>query len=136
KYQVPRKLGKVWVDTGKVLPLLDGLDEVARDYRAACVDIINTYRHEQGLIPLVVCSRTTEYLFQATKVVVRKAVVIQELTVQQINDYLESAGQQVEDLRVVLRNDPSFQELAKTPLMLSILTLTYYGESVGDIAGG
>src|SRR5207248_2990879 len=28
KYQVPRKLGQVWVDADQILPLLDGLDEV------------------------------------------------------------------------------------------------------------
>src|SRR6266487_1142515 len=28
KYQVPRKLGQVWVEANQIMPLLDGLDEV------------------------------------------------------------------------------------------------------------
>jgi TIR domain/NACHT domain len=31
KYQVPHKLCQVWIDTDQVLPLLDGLDEMAED---------------------------------------------------------------------------------------------------------
>ncbi len=42
-YQVPRKIGQSWVDADRVLPLLDGLDEVAEDARTACVQAINTY---------------------------------------------------------------------------------------------
>jgi hypothetical protein len=41
--------------------LLDGLDEVAPEHRAACVEAINTFRHQHGLVPLAVCSRATDY---------------------------------------------------------------------------
>ena len=73
KYRVPRKVGKSWVDTNQVLPLLDGLDEVAKEHRAECVDAINAYRQmHDGVNPLVVCSRTAEYFGQSKKVLVRK----------------------------------------------------------------
>ena len=52
--------GEAWVDADLILPLLDGLDEVA-DYRRACVETINAFGNEHGLLPLVVCSRTAEY---------------------------------------------------------------------------
>ena len=51
KYQVPRKIGQDRVDTDQVLPLFDGLDEVAKDARSACVQQINDYyqgRLERG----------------------------------------------------------------------------------------
>jgi len=133
RYQVPQKLGKLWVDTHQVLPLFDGLDEVVEEYRALCIGTINTYWQEQSSVPLVICSRTTEYLVQATKVLVRKAVVIQPLTTQQIDDYLEKAEGRLEGLQVVLRDDPIFRELANTPLMLGILALTYHQKVVEDI---
>jgi len=41
-YQVPRKLGRAWVDTDQILSLLDGLDEVAPRERTACIEAINT----------------------------------------------------------------------------------------------
>ena len=62
KYQIPRHLGQSWVNTDQVLLLLDGLDEVDAAYRAACVDAVNTYRLEHGMVSMIVCSRSTDYL--------------------------------------------------------------------------
>lgn len=132
KYQVPRKLGRSWVGADQILPLLDGLDEVAKEYCAACVDAINAYRHEH-MVPIVVCSRSTEYLSQTSRVQVRCAVVVQPLTTQQIDDYLASAGGLLAAVRVALRKDTVLQELAATPLMLSVLTLAYHGKSVEEV---
>jgi hypothetical protein len=43
KYQIPRKIGQSWVAADQILPLLDGLDEVAEDARLGCAQAINTY---------------------------------------------------------------------------------------------
>ncbi len=136
KYQVPRKLGKAWVETDQILPLLDGLDEVAPASRAACVEAINVYRLEHGLVPTVVCSRSAQYLAESVHALLRKAVVVQPLTPQQIEVYLASAGEQLEAVRVALRADPVLQELATTPLMLSVLSMAYQDLSVEDILRG
>ncbi len=64
KYQVPRKLGQTWIDDDQILPLLDGLDEVTLASRGACVEAINAYRQDHGLLPIVICSRTNEYFAQ------------------------------------------------------------------------
>ncbi len=61
RYDVPSKMGQAWVDADQVLPLLDGLDEVQAEHRAGCVDAINTFRQDYGLLPLVVCSRVGDY---------------------------------------------------------------------------
>ena len=63
KYQVPRRLAQSWVDANQILPLLDGLDEVSPEHRAACIEAINVF-HQEHLIPLVVCSRSADYLAQ------------------------------------------------------------------------
>src|SRR5262247_4158183 len=39
RYDVPHKLAKAWVDDELILPLLDGLDEVAAEHRDTCVKI-------------------------------------------------------------------------------------------------
>jgi DNA polymerase III delta prime subunit len=135
KYQVPRKMGKEWVETDQLLLLLDGLDEVSPTFRLACVDAINTYRREHGLIPTVVCSRSADYPTQTTRVLLHSAVVVQPLTPQQIYDYLSNAGEQLESVREALHDDPALQELAATPLMLSVLTLAYQGRSSQDLLG-
>lgn len=133
KYQVPRKLAQLWVNTDQVLPLLDGLDEVPPVQRTACIEAINAYRQEHGLVPIVVCSRTADYLAQTTHVLLQRAVVVQPLNAQQIDEYLAQAGQQMEAVRKALDNDEALQELATTPLMLSILTLAYHGIPARDL---
>jgi len=133
KYQVPRKLGKVWIESDQVLPLLDGLDEVTLASRAACVEAINRYRQEHGSVPTVVCSRSADYLAQTAHLQLHRAVVVQPLTTQQINEYLESAGPHLAKLRVARLKDPVLQELIATPLMLSVLTLAYHDISFEEI---
>lgn len=127
KYQISQQIGKPWVESGDVLPLLDGLDEVAEQYRTACVEAINAYRQTQGL-PLVIGSRLEEYTVLATKIVVQRAIFVQPMTLPQIHEYLEKAEGQLDALQELLRNEPDFQELAKNPFMLSILKRTYQGK--------
>jgi hypothetical protein len=133
KYQVPRKLGQSWVDTDQIQPFLDGLDEVVSEHRSSCVDAINAYRREHGLVPSVVCSRSAEYLIQTRRILLHKAVVLQPLTTQQINNYLASIGECLAAVRAALNNDQVLQELMTTPLMLSVLTLAFHGISVEDL---
>ncbi len=134
KYQVPRKFGRALVEADQILPLLDGLDEVAAKERLACIEAINTYRQEHGLLSLVVCSRSTDYLVQATRVLLGCAVEVQPLTDQQVDDYLARAGEQLKALCDALQRDASLREITSTPLMLSILTLTYQGLTVEDLS--
>jgi DNA polymerase III delta prime subunit len=133
KYQVPRVLAQRWVKTEQILPLLDGLDEVAPNHRAACIEALNEYRNTHGLLPTVVCSRSAEYLDQKTRVLLRTAVVVQPLTPEQIEIYLKSAKQQLASVREALRTDEVLQEMVATPMMLSIVTLAYHGASIEDL---
>ncbi len=135
RYRVPRKIGQMWVDSDAIVPLLDGLDEVAPERRAACTDAINTYRQEHVLAPTVVCSRG-DYLELPTRLLLSYSVVVQPLTPQQIDDYLASAGEQLTAVRVALREDPVLQELATTPLMLSVLVQAYRGKPIEGLREG
>lgn len=134
KYRIPHKLGRTLVENDEILPLLDGLDEVDTNDRMACIEAINTYREEHGLSPLVVCCRSADYQAQTVRLQLGCAVEIQPLTDQQIDDYLASAGEPLEALRVALRQDGSLREITSTPLMLSILSLIYHGSSVEDLS--
>lgn len=127
KYQIPLKTGKPWVDMGEVLPLLDGLDEVAEQHRAACVEAINAYRKTHGQLPLVIGSRLAEYTTLATKIVVRQAIIVQPMDLPQIQEYLGEAGVQFQEL---LRDEPAFLDLAQNPLMLSTVKQAYQGKKV------
>ncbi|HEY4388651.1 MAG TPA: protein kinase, partial [Ktedonobacteraceae bacterium] len=134
KYQVPVALGKGLVNAGQILPLLDGLDEMAARDRSNCIEAINLYRQKQGLLPLVVCCRNADYLAQNARLHLRSAVTVQPLSLQQIDNYLQQAGSQLAGLRVALTRDPELQELATTPLLLNILTLAYQETTQDEIA--
>jgi hypothetical protein len=105
RYDVPRKLAQTWVKADVILPLLDGLDEVATDRREACVTAINGFVHEHGLLPLVVCSRTTDYEVLSVHLRLPNAVIIQPLSRQQVQNYVEQAGTSLAGLHTALYDD-------------------------------
>jgi transcriptional regulator with XRE-family HTH domain/DNA polymerase III delta prime subunit len=133
KYQVPRKLAQEWVSEDRILPLLDGLDEVAETYHAPCVQAINVYRSEHGFVSLVICSRASEYFALDTRLALNNAVTIEPLTIEQIESYVSVAGENLQRVQVALQSDPGLQEMASTPLMLNIMAQTFSATSIEDI---
>jgi predicted NACHT family NTPase len=99
QYGVPRKIGQAWVEADQILPLLDGLDEVRAEARAACVEAINTFRQEHGLLPLVVCSRVVDYEAVGTRLRLQGALVVQPLTRAQVESYLAQVGRPLAAVR-------------------------------------
>ena len=133
RYDVPRKLAKAWVDADLLLPLLDGLDEVAAAHQEACVTTINRFLHEHGLVPLVVCSRIADYTALTGRLRLPSAVLIQALRRQQVQNYVDQAGAALVGLRTALQHHESLWELLNTPLMLSIAALAYQGRAVDEM---
>ena len=136
KYHVPRKVGSDWINADQILPLLDGLDEVDATYRTACMQTISEYHQMYSLVPLVVCCRVNEYLSQANRLALCRAVTIQPLTTRQVNEYFAGISEQIAALRVTFQNDSVLQRLVTTPLMLTILILAYQDASLEEIKGG
>jgi transcriptional regulator with XRE-family HTH domain/energy-coupling factor transporter ATP-binding protein EcfA2 len=126
-YDVSQNLSTQWVRNGHILPLLDGLDEMDAPSRSACIAAINAYHREHLLVPLVICSRRTEYEDAARhqKLALQHAVLIQPLTLEQVSASLDHIGQPPDTLRQTLQTNLALQELTTTPLMLSIVMLTY-----------
>lgn len=115
---VPKKVAKAWVESEQIIPLLDGLDEVVADHRKACVEAINDFRRDYGLLPIAVCSRIADYEALGTKLRLRTAIEVQPLTSRQVEDYLERVGEPLQGLRAEAEGDQSLLELLETPLML------------------
>jgi NACHT domain/TIR domain len=127
RYDVPRSIGRAWVVSEQVLLLLDGLDEVARAHRAACVEAINAFRDQHGFLPVAVCSRVGDYQELGAQLRLQEAVLVQPLTRKQVTAYLKEAGRPMAGVRAALREDPPLWELLESPLLLGIVTLTYQG---------
>lgn len=133
KYQVSKSLGKAWVEEQQLLLLLDGLDEVKAERREACVQALNQFIQAHGQTEMVVTSRIRDYQALSARLTLRGAICIQSLTPKQINQYLDRGGEQLKAVKTLLQADTALQELAKSPLMLSIMTLAYQGVSVEEL---
>ncbi|NJL57069.1 protein kinase [bacterium] len=105
KYQVPRKVGIQWVEADELLLLLDGLDEVASEWRDPCVKAINRYRSEHGFVDMVVCSRIADYEVLDAQLLMNGAVVIQPLDRAQIKAYFDVLGPQLAPIVALLDKD-------------------------------
>ena len=126
RYEVPRRLGQLWLKNGQLLPLLDGLDEVEQEQRVACAQAINQFRQRYLTMPTIVTCRIKDYEALATRLNLAQAIVLQPLSLEQIDQYLASMGQRLAGLRAALQTDMTLRELAQSPLMLSMMTLAYY----------
>jgi hypothetical protein len=124
-YEVPRQLGRTWINEMGFIPLLDGLDEVETSRRAACADAINHFRQQFPGVWMLVTTRSKDYHALATRLQLDKAIVLQSLNMEQIDTYLAGRGRRLEGLRATLHQDATMRELAQSPLMLSIMALAY-----------
>jgi transcriptional regulator with XRE-family HTH domain len=131
RYGVARRLGRSWIEDDQVLPLLDGLDEVAEEHRAGCVAAIDEFLTEHGQLPMVVCCRTGEYEGLGVRLRLRGAIVIQPLTRAQVERYLAAAGDAAAEVRALVQADSRLRELLTTPLFLRMIVRTY-----GERSGG
>lgn len=134
KYQVPKKIGQSWVEAGHLLLLLDGLDEVLAEKRAACVEAINAFSEEAGLASVVVCCRLKEYLGLPIRLGLNGAVRLRLLSKEQVLAYVAQAGPSLTSLQTALQQDSSLLTLAETPFMLSMMARTYQGVPVEALA--
>ncbi len=134
-YSVPSRYSQAWLEQEQWLLLLDGLDEVEESARGACIEAINSYRGAY-FVPLVVCSRSREYLTQKAQLVLPSAVEVQPLQEQQVIDYLEGVGKPMEAVSAEICSNPTLRQLITTPLMLSVVILAYRDKAVKDLPQG
>ncbi|MEL7038629.1 MAG: protein kinase [Cyanobacteria bacterium J06592_8] len=133
KYQVSQAIAQSWLEKGELTLLLDGLDEVHQKRRSTCVTAINQFYQEHGTTEIVVCSRIQDYQDLSTRLNLQAAICLQPLTLDQIHQYFQEAGAELSVIRTALIEDKTLQELAKSPLMLSIMTLAYQGISASSL---
>jgi NACHT domain len=127
KYGVHKDFRKVWVESEALMLLLDGLDEVKAEQRNACVQALNQFMQTHGTTEIVICCRIGDYqmLQEQDRLKLRSAICLQPLTATQIDRYFEQAGDRLSTLKAVLPQDAELQQLAKSPLMLSVMSLAY-----------
>ena len=125
KYQIPKRIGRSWLDQSRLRLFLDGLDEVNADRRAACVEAINTFIQQASLMSVTVCCRFNEYVELPMRLALNGAIRLRTLSRDQIAAHLARASSGLEVLQALLRRDSSLQILAQTPFMFSLMVRTY-----------
>jgi DNA polymerase III delta prime subunit len=124
---IDRDLGRDWLRTGKVVLILDGLDEVATlKARRSCQVAIH------GLITrlrggLVVSSRIEEYL-TLNRLPMISAVEALPVTETQVLQYITTIPS-VRRLALALKNDPSAVTVLTTPFALTLALAAYSNKS-------
>jgi hypothetical protein len=135
KYRVPRKIARFWLKHDYLLPLLDGLDELETVMQPDCVTAINAFIEEFNPSGLVVCCRLNEYRWLPKRLKLNGAICLEPLSSEEVSKYLAEGGSILATLRKVVNTDPVLQELAQTPLMLSIMSLASQGAGADELAG-
>jgi hypothetical protein len=102
RYVVGRPLARRWLDQSRLMLLLDGLDEVAKDRRADCVEAIHAFVEAHGVPGMVVCCRAQEYRALPVRLRLGGAVLLLPLTQGQVDAYLRDAGPELAGMRSAL----------------------------------
>jgi MFS family permease/GTPase SAR1 family protein/5S rRNA maturation endonuclease (ribonuclease M5) len=122
KYGVRKDIAKQWINNSEILPILDGLDELAAERQELCVQKINDFLHPGNWTnPLVICSRTEEYQRYQTLLQLNNSVELCPFTQEQVYQYLQKTGNS--QLWDSISNDSDLNQLARTPLLLNIIVL-------------
>ena len=134
RYQVPRRVALDWLENGRLVLVLDGLDEVAEERRAACVAAINAFEERFHPPGLAVTCRVAEYGALPAKLRLRSAICLQPLTAEQVRAYFRAAGPRLDSLNAALEQDEALRELARSPLLLSVMTMAWRDVPAGTAA--
>jgi Domain of unknown function (DUF4062)/NACHT domain len=132
-YGLSAALSLHWIAEGRLALLLDGLDEVDRAHREACVDAINAFRRGRAQLPIAVCCRTSEFEALRTHLEFGTAIVILPLERLEVEDHLQAAGSSLAELRTALQRDDALWELLTTPLFLDIVAVAYRDRSPQEV---
>jgi hypothetical protein len=131
-----RKVARTWVANNRIAFLLDGLDEVNDTRRLECATLLNnTLLRTSDRFPVVVCSRTYEYLpikdHSEARLHLAGAATLQPLTDSDVLDFLQAANS--EALKSAIQDDPELMLMAKSPLILNFMALAYSGKARDSI---
>ncbi|MGR3276904.1 NACHT domain-containing protein [Acaryochloris marina NIES-2412] len=130
QYQIRRDASFSELKQRQWILLLDGLDEVAEQYRDTCVEALNQFRQTFGNIDVVLCCRTAEYEALNTPLDELQVIIrIQPLSEAQVHHYLHHGGELLAGILSAWQKDPSLRTLTFTPLYLGLLTLAYRNHS-------
>ncbi len=134
KYLIPKKIGSSWLSQIRILPLLDGLDEVREDARAGCVEAINAFASQTLLGGIAVSCRLHEYLRLPVRLGLHAAIRLLPVGEEQVRSYVRAAGAPLAALAQALDCDSGLLAEMRSPLMLGLAVQAYRDLQPASIA--
>jgi hypothetical protein len=133
-HQIDAKVVSTWIEEGRLLLFLDGLDEIpdAAD-RDSFVHYLNDFLTIYPL-PITLSSRRAEYEALTTKVEFDDAVVIRYLNDADVIQALQSAGPRLAGALTAVQHDPALLDLCRAPYLLQVLAYSYVDDDAEQIA--
>ena len=128
-YGIPETYVKVWFDDSDLALMLDGLDELLRKERSACISAINRFRQTRGLINVVVTSRTEDYVNSSRQLLLRGCLSLEPLEIEVLVSELDRIDPEGDSLLAKVRRDSRLRDLLRTPLFLNLAVNAYCGKS-------
>jgi len=140
KINVQPEESEAWLGEQRILPLLDGLDELDPDRQVKCISAINEFLHPlyRGV---VVCCRAEEYRIAQKELGIelnslRGAVFLEPLSDEQVKSYLNQLGRaklwdaiHINSEMIAMLNPKKEGEsgLLRIPLLLNMAAVVYEG---------
>ncbi len=127
---LPKAIAESWINNQQIIPLLDGLDELGSKTMDECILAINKFLDSSFQSGLVLCCRREEYEQAQNKLnQLNGAIYLSPLSNDQIQQYLKRLNRSsIWDETII--NEPSFLELVRKPLFLSMLVVAYQGRRI------
>lgn len=123
KYSIPHKVSRHWLENKQLSLLIDGFDRISPELYEQCLAGVNQLSLNLQPRHLVVCSSFTAYKNCQNKFRLNAAVLLKPLTITPIKNYLLEARSR--ELWQYIEDEPELLNLAKTPLLLTMMTLAY-----------
>jgi hypothetical protein len=125
QYQYSEQTLVSWIDNDQLLLLLDDLNQVSDKLRIDCIQALNQFHQDHGATTIVVSCQTKDYDNCEGKLNFQSAIEIQPLIFDQIKHYLSYLNPELaEKMNRLLKADPQLQKLARSPLILYLMTQT------------
>ncbi|MGL5939451.1 MAG: NACHT domain-containing protein [Waterburya sp.] len=128
-HSIDFKISRKCLEQNRILPLLDGLDELGLVRQKIAIQRINQYLQQDLARQIVVCCRWEEYKQGKVQLYrLRGAYYLQPPSETDIRNYLEQLNQQ--DLWQKIATNNQMKKLAQKPLFLNLMMKAFQGEAI------
>lgn len=128
KYRLSKTISKTLIGNRKLIPLLDGLDEVEPKLQSLCIRALNDFSVGDFSPPyLVICCGYQQYNNTEEFLSLNNAVYLKKLTRRQVKNYLDVKQPELWNF---LKNDPYSVDLICNPFLLNVAILSCSNDSI------